>query len=95
MEFAVSAEMSDRLKAVIEAVAEEDWKPLRKVSDQGWVVGRKEWAEIEYVPTIRSSSKDMGSAERRRWGAQPTNRPGVQPCFSPRKKVKTIIGKTY
>jgi len=59
IEFAISAEMSDRLKAVIEAVAEEDWKPLRKVSDQGWVVGRKEWAEIEYVPTIRSSSKQM------------------------------------
>jgi hypothetical protein len=59
IEFAISAEMSDRLKAVIEAVAEENWKPLRKVSDQGWVVGRKEWAEIEYVPTIRSSSKQM------------------------------------
>ena len=59
IEFAISAEMSDRLKAAIEAVAEEDWKPLRKVSDQGWVVGRKEWAEIEYVPTIRSSSKQM------------------------------------
>jgi hypothetical protein len=59
IEFAISAEMSDRLKAVIETVAEENWKPLRKVSDQGWVVGRKEWAEIEYVPTIRSSSKQM------------------------------------
>lgn len=59
IEFAISAEMSDRLKAAIEAVAEENWKPLRKVSDQGWVVGRKEWAEIEYVPTIRSSSKQM------------------------------------
>jgi len=59
IEFAISAEMSDRLKAVIEGVGEENWKPLRKVSDQGWVVGRKEWAEIEYVPTIRSSSKQM------------------------------------
>jgi hypothetical protein len=59
IEFAISAEMSDRLKASIEAVAEENWRPLRKVSDQGWVVGRKEWAEIEYVPTIRSSSKQM------------------------------------
>jgi hypothetical protein len=59
IEFAISAEMSDRLKAVIEAVAEENWKPLRKVSDQGWVVGRKQWAEIAYVPTIRSSSKQM------------------------------------
>ncbi len=59
IEFAISAEMSDRLKAVIEAVAEEDWKPLRKVSDQGWVVGRKEWAEVEYVPTHPSHNKHM------------------------------------
>jgi hypothetical protein len=29
-----------------------------KVSDQGWVVGRKEWAEIEYVPTIRCDDDD-------------------------------------
>jgi len=59
MEFAVSAEISDRLKAAIEAVAEEDWKPLRKVTDQGWTAGRKEWAEVEYVPTHRSSNKQM------------------------------------
>jgi hypothetical protein len=59
IEFAISVEMSDRLKATIEAVGEEDWKPLGKVSDQEWVVGRKEWAEIEYVPTIRCSSKQM------------------------------------
>jgi hypothetical protein len=59
VEFAISAEMSDRLKAAIEALAEEDWKPLRKVTDQGWVVGRKEWAEVEFVPTQPSRKKDM------------------------------------
>ena len=59
VEFAISAEMSDRLKAAIEAIAEEDWKPLRKVTDQGWVVGRKEWAEVEFVPTQPSRKKDM------------------------------------
>jgi hypothetical protein len=59
IEFAISAEMSDRLKAAIEAVVEEDWKPLRKVSDQGWVVGRKEWTEVEYVPTHPSHNKQM------------------------------------
>ncbi len=59
VEFAISAEMSDRLKAAIEAIAEEDWKPLRKVTDQGWVVGRKEWAEVEFVPTQPSRKKEM------------------------------------
>ena len=34
IEFAISAEMSDKLKAEIEAVAEKNWKPLRNVSDQ-------------------------------------------------------------
>jgi len=59
IEFAISAEVSDRLRVAIEAVAEENWKPLRKVTDQGWVVGRKEWAEVEYIPTHPSHNKQM------------------------------------
>jgi hypothetical protein len=49
--------MSDRLKAVIEAVAEENWKPLGKVSDQGLIEGRKQW--VEFVPTKPPKRKTM------------------------------------
>src|SRR5512136_122918 len=59
IEFAISAEMSERLKAAIEALAEEDWRPLRKLSDQGLTVGRKEWAEVEFVPTQSSRKRDL------------------------------------
>ena len=59
IEFAISAEMSDRLKAAIEAIAEQDWRPLRKLSDQGLAVGRKEWAEVEFVPTQSSRKRDL------------------------------------
>jgi len=59
IEFAISAEMSDRLKAAIEAIAEQDWRPLRKLSDQGLTVGRKEWAEVEFVPTQSSRKRDL------------------------------------
>jgi Transposase DDE domain group 1 len=59
IEFAISAEMSERLKAAIEALVEEDWNPLRKVTDQGWAVGRKEWAEVEFVPTQSSRKRDL------------------------------------
>jgi len=51
VEFAVSADMTEELRAVIQALPEEVWKPLRKVNEKGWVLGRKEWAEVEFVPT--------------------------------------------
>jgi hypothetical protein len=47
------------LKAAIEAIAEQDWRPLRKLSDQGLTVGRKEWAEVEFVPTQSSRKRDL------------------------------------
>lgn len=59
IEFAISAEMRDELRAAIQALPEEAWKPLRKVTDQGWVMGRKEWAEVEFVPTKPSRKKNM------------------------------------
>ena len=59
IEFAISADMTEQLRAVIPKLPEEAWKPLRKVKDQGWVVGRKEWAEVEFVPTKSSTKKRM------------------------------------
>ena len=59
IDFAISADMRDELRAAIQALPEEAWNPLRKVTDQGWVMGRKEWAEVEFVPTKPSRKKNM------------------------------------
>jgi len=59
IEFAISADMTEELRAVIQALPEEAWKPLRKVTEKGWIVGRKEWAEVEFVPSQPSRNKRM------------------------------------
>jgi hypothetical protein len=51
--------MSKELRAAIEALPEEAWKPLRKVNEKGLVLGRKEWAEVEFVPSQPSRKKQM------------------------------------
>ena len=47
------------LRNLVQALPEEAWKPLRKVTDKGLIVGRKEWAEVEFVPTKPSKKKKM------------------------------------
>ena len=59
VEFAISADMTDELRAPIQALPQEAWKPLRKVTDKGLIVGRKEWAEVEFVPSKPSRKKRM------------------------------------
>ena len=59
IEFAISAEMTEELRRAIESLPEEAWKPLRKITEEGWIVGRKEWAEVEFVPTKPSRKKRM------------------------------------
>jgi hypothetical protein len=59
IEFAISADMTEELRTAIQALPEKAWKPLRKVNEKGWVVGRKEWAEVEFVPTKPSRKKGM------------------------------------
>ena len=57
--FAISADMTEELRTAIQRLPQEAWKPLRKVNEKGWVVGRKEWAEVEFVPTKPSRKKGM------------------------------------
>jgi len=59
IEFAISADVTEELRAAIEALPEGAWKPLRKVTDRGLIIGRKEWAEVEFVPSNPSRHKDM------------------------------------
>ena len=59
IEFAISADMTEELRGAIQALPEEVWKPLRKVTGQGLIEGRKEWAEVEFVPTKPSRKKKM------------------------------------
>lgn len=57
MEFAISADVTEEVRTVIQAVPEESWKPLRKVTEKGLILGRREWAEIEFVPSKASRNK--------------------------------------
>jgi len=59
IEFAISADRTEELRTAIQVLPQEAWKPLRKVNERGWVVGRKEWAEVEFVPTKSSRKKRM------------------------------------
>lgn len=59
IEFVISVPMTEELKATVEALPEEAWRPLRKVTDERLVVGRKEWAEVEFVPSGPSRKKMM------------------------------------
>jgi hypothetical protein len=57
--FAISADMSEALRGKITSLGESAWKPLRRLSEKGWVEGRKEWAEVEFIPSAASVKKDM------------------------------------
>lgn len=55
--YAISVDMTPALKREIQNIPEGRWKPLRKITDKGLVEGRKEWAEVEFVPTRGSDKK--------------------------------------
>jgi hypothetical protein len=57
--FAISADVSEVLRGKIISLSESAWKPLRKVSERGLIEGRKEWAEVEFIPSGPSIKKDM------------------------------------
>lgn len=57
--FAISADVSEALRGKIISLSESAWKPLRKMSEQGLIEGRKEWAEVEFIPSASSVKKDM------------------------------------
>jgi hypothetical protein len=57
-DFAISADMSPELRAQVEALGESAWKPLRTSRRDGLVEGRKEWAEVEFVPDEAGIRKD-------------------------------------
>ncbi len=56
--FAISADMTESLKGEIEKLTEDEWRPLRKMTDKGLIVGRKEWAEVVFAPSKGSTKKD-------------------------------------
>lgn len=57
--FAISAVMSEELKKEIMGLGEEEWKPLGGLEDEGELEGKKEWAEVEFVPSAPSTKKWM------------------------------------
>ena len=57
--FAISADVSEVLRGKIISLSESAWKPLRRLTEKGWIEGRKEWAEVEFIPSASSIKKDM------------------------------------
>lgn len=56
--FAISADVTQELRAQIVALAADAWKPLRTFKRDGLVEGRKEWAEVVFVPSEAGIRKD-------------------------------------
>jgi len=57
--FAISTDVSEALRGKIASLSESAWKPLRKLTEKGLIEGRKEWAELEFIPSAASVKKDM------------------------------------
>ena len=57
--FAISADVSEALRGKIVSLSDAAWKPLRRVTEKGLIEGRKEWAELEFIPSAASVKKDM------------------------------------
>jgi hypothetical protein len=57
--FGISADMTQELRGKILSVSEGAWRPLRKITDKGLIEGRKEWAEVEFIPSAASVKRDM------------------------------------
>jgi len=57
--FAISADVSEALRGKITSLSESAWKPLRRLTEKGLIEGRKEWAEVEFIPSASSVKKDM------------------------------------
>ena len=57
--FAVSADVTEALRGKIISLSESVWKPLRKITGKGLIEGRKEWAEVEFIPSAASVKRDM------------------------------------
>lgn len=57
--FAISADMTEALRGKITSLPDGGWKPLRKLSEKGLIEGRKEWAEVEFIPSAPSVKKEM------------------------------------
>ena len=57
--FAISADVSEVLRGRIVSLSESAWKPLRRLTEKRLIEGRKEWAEVEFIPSASSIKKDM------------------------------------
>jgi hypothetical protein len=57
--FALSADVSEVLRGKIVSLAESAWKPLRRLTEKGLIEGRKQWAEVEFIPSDASTRKEM------------------------------------
>lgn len=57
--FAISADMTEELRAKAVTVPEAEWKPLVGLREEELLPGRKQWAEVEFVPRKPGENKTL------------------------------------
>ena len=57
--FAISADLSEELRARIVALPESAWRPFRQWQGNDLVHRDREWAEVEFTPAHASTKKDL------------------------------------
>lgn len=57
--FAISADMTEGLREKAVAVPEGEWKPLIGLREEAPLPGKKQWAEVEFVPGKPSEKKTL------------------------------------
>src|SRR5439155_21831293 len=57
--YAISADVVESIIGKITSLSESALKPLRRLTEKGLIEGRKEWAELEFIPSVSSVKKDM------------------------------------
>lgn len=65
IEFAVSADMSAALRARVERIPEQEWRPYKNLSERASVNEERQWAEvIDFIPGWKRNCRKNGEALR-------------------------------
>ena len=65
IDFVVSADMTEALRAKVERIPEQEWKPYKSLSERAAVNEERQWAEvIDFIPGWKRNHRKTGEALR-------------------------------
>lgn len=65
IDFVVSADMTEALRARVERIPEQEWKPYKSLTERASVNEERQWAEvIDFIPGWKRNHKKTGEALR-------------------------------